>query len=154
MAILNVRIDRETELSADTCSPIPTGNHWVVFVIDMSALVYAKSEEDVIDKYAEVKLSNTFQRHSHFAKYFDSTCIWQRRREWATSYRLRLLTRGNSTNNYAEVGFRIFQDIICQRTKAFNLVQLFQFITVNLEQSYELRLLNIGDSRFDRALSV
>ena len=118
----------------------------------VKALVFAKSEEDVIDKYAEVKLSNTFQQHSHFAKYFDS--IWQRRREWATSYRLGLLTRGNNTNNYAEVGFRIFKDIICQRTKAFNLVQLFQFMTVNLEQYYELRLLNIGHSRFDRALSV
>ena len=114
----------------------------------VKALVFAKSEEDVIDKYAEVKLSNTFQQHSHFAKYFDS--IWQRRREWATNYWLGLLTRGNNTNNYAEVGFRILKDIICQRTKAFNLVQLFQFITVNLEQYYELRLLNIGHSRFDR----
>ena len=36
VAILNVRIDRETESSAVTCSLIPTGNHWVVFVIDMS----------------------------------------------------------------------------------------------------------------------
>ena len=118
----------------------------------VKALVFAESEEVVMAKYEDLQLLDTYKQHPHFAKYFDAT--WHRRREWATSYRLGLLTRGNNTNNYAEVGFRIFKDIICQRTKAFNLIQLFQFITVNLEQYYELRLLNIGHSRFDRALSV
>jgi hypothetical protein len=117
----------------------------------MKALVFAKSE-DVVDKYADLQLLDTFQQHPHFTRYFDA--IWQRRREWVTSHRLGLFTRGNNTNNYDEVVFCIFKYIICQRTKAFNLIQLFQFITVNLEQYYELRLLHIGHSRFDRALSV
>lgn len=118
----------------------------------VKTLVFAETEEAVMDKYDDLQDLDTYRQHPNFARYI--TSVWRQRQEWATSYRPGLLTRGNNTNNYAEVGFRIFKDIICQRTKAFNLIQLFQFITVNLEQYYELRLLNIGHSRFDRALST
>ena len=34
--------------------------------------------------------------------------------------------RGISTNNYAESGIRILKDIVFQRVKAYNLIQLFE----------------------------
>ena len=37
---------------------------------------------------------------------------------------------GINTNNYAEFGIRILKDIVFRRLKAYNLVELFEFLTV------------------------
>ena len=36
---------------------------------------------------------------------------------------------GNHTNNYAEAGMRIIKELLFNRIKAYNLVQLFFFVT-------------------------
>ena len=41
--------------------------------------------------------------------------------------------RGINTNNYAESGIRILKDIVFRRVKAYNLVQLLEFLTVTFE---------------------
>ena len=51
--------------------------------------------------------------------------------------------RGNSTNNYVERSFGILKDIIFSRTQAFNSVQVFHFITENMEKLYKRRLFGI-----------
>ena len=45
--------------------------------------------------------------------------------------------RGIDTNNYAESGIRILKDIVFKRVKAYNLIQLFEFLTITFEVYYE-----------------
>ena len=58
------------------------------------------------------------------------------------------MTRGNHTNNYAEAGMRILKEIIFGRVKAFNLIQMFQFVTTTMEAYFTNRLLDIAHSRY------
>ena len=51
---------------------------------------------------------------------------------------------------YAESGIRILKDIVFRRVKAYNLVQLFEFLTVTFELYYECRLLAVAHNRMDR----
>ena len=62
--------------------------------------------------------------------------------------------RGIDTNNYAESGIRILKDIVFKRIKAYNLIQLFEFLTITFEAYYERRLLAIAYNRVDRYISL
>ena len=62
--------------------------------------------------------------------------------------------RGINTNNYAESGIRILKDIVFRRVKAYNLIQLFEFLTVTFELYYERRLLAVAHNRMDRYISL
>ena len=53
--------------------------------------------------------------------------------------------QGINTNNYAESGIRILKDIVFKRVKAYNLVQLFEFLSVIFKLYYERRLLHITE---------
>ena len=52
-------------------------------------------------------------------------------------------TRGSNTNNIIEVIFRLFKDIPLERTKAYNLVQLVDFIVTSFNSYYRQRLLDV-----------
>ena len=58
------------------------------------------------------------------------------------------MMRGNHTNNYAEAGMRIIKEIVFGRIKAYNLIQMFQFVTVTMEKYFVSRLLDMAHSRF------
>lgn len=47
--------------------------------------------------------------------------------QWAIAYHSELCMRGKHTNNYSEANVRILKDRVFERTRAYNLVQLFQF---------------------------
>ena len=53
--------------------------------------------------------------------------------EWAMAYRSYLCMRGKHINNYSEISVRILKDRVFERTRAYNLVQLFQFLSTTLE---------------------
>ena len=67
--------------------------------------------------------------------------------EWAMAYRSYLCMRGKHINNYSEISVRILKDRVFERTRAYNLVQLFQFLSTTLELYFEMRLLNIAHNR-------
>ena len=48
--------------------------------------------------------------------------------------------------------FRIVKDVIFETGKAFNLVQMLDFIVNHLELYFERRLLNIAQSRFEKVV--
>lgn len=79
---------------------------------------------------------------------------WERRNEWALCYRTGVLTRGNNTNNYAEAAMRILKDKISERVKAFNLVQMTDFIITRLEGYYERKLLDAAHNRTKSSLNT
>lgn len=51
------------------------------------------------------------------------------REEWALTYRSDLTTRGQHTNNYSEASMCILKDRVFERTRAYNLVQMFHFLS-------------------------
>lgn len=62
--------------------------------------------------------------------------------------------RGNQTNNYAEAGIRILKDLVFSRVKAYNLIQMFSFVTESLELFYIRKILSVAHNRFDRHISL
>lgn len=63
---------------------------------------------------------------------------------WALSYRRDLPTCGNQTNNYVKAAMRVLKDRILQRTKAFNLPQLFNLFITPLDMFYEARVTDVA----------
>ena len=58
------------------------------------------------------------------------------------------MTRGNNTNNYAEASIHVLKEIVCGRVKAYNLIQMFDFVATTMEMYYSNRLLDIAHSRY------
>ena len=79
--------------------------------------------------------------HENFKKYVKN--MLTRIQEWALFYRQNLPLRGTDTNNYTEVMFRLLKDIPLERTKAFNVTQLADFIVTSFESYYKQRILDL-----------
>jgi uncharacterized protein (DUF2164 family) len=58
-----------------------------------------------------------------------------------------MLTRGANTNNFAEAAVRVLKDKVFERVKAFNLMQMVDFILTRLEGYYERKLLDAAHNR-------
>ena len=110
-------------------------------------LVYAHAPQDLKSEYAFFKGHPLVTTYKHFMKYIES--YWSRKEEWCIAYRSCVPMRGNTTNNYSETGIRILKDIVFRRIKAYNLIQVFDFITVTFESYYKARLLAIAHNRLD-----
>ena len=110
-------------------------------------LVYAKKETDLNAEYQQFTSNTIVKRYQNFIKHMEG--YWKRRNEWAVCFRSRETMRGINTNNYAESGIWILKDIVFKRVKAYNLIQLFEFLTVTFELYYERRLLAVAHNRMD-----
>ncbi|KAI4822402.1 hypothetical protein KUCAC02_007953, partial [Chaenocephalus aceratus] len=86
-------------------------------------------------------------RYEKFLRHLDR--LYARRECWALRYRGSFLTRGNNTNNFAEAAMRVLKDNILQRTKAFNLPQLFDLLTSRLETYYEGCIVDVALGRWE-----
>lgn len=69
---------------------------------------------------------------------------------WCLFFRQHLMIRGSETNNYIEVMFRLFKDISLERTKAYNLTQLADFVVTSFEGYYKQRLLDLVMNKLNR----
>ena len=107
----------------------------------MKKILYASSNTEMDKCYYEFK-QEFYHSYSQLQKHFE--LLWERWCFWALSYRSGLPIRGNNTNNYVERSFGILKDIIFARTQAFNSVQVFQFVTMNMKRFYERRLLDFA----------
>lgn len=115
-------------------------------------MVYSHSEEELEEHYTKLT-DPTETIPGKYQNVCDRTSThWKSRCEWALVYRKQLLTRGHNTNNVAEAGIRIVKDLVFERIKAYNLVQMFGFITDTMELYYQNRLLQIAHNRISRPL--
>ena len=100
----------------------------------MKRIFYAPVDSEMELHYRELK-QNFYHLYPLLQKHFE--LLWDRRRFWALSFRSNLPTRGNNTNNYIERSFGVLKDIIFARKQAFNSVQVFQFVILNMERFYK-----------------
>ena len=119
---------------------------------DMRSLTYCKTESALQSQYEHLLASATTKKYPNFIKHLKE--IWEKRFSWAHCYRQSLLIRGNHTNNYAEAGIKIIKEMVFCRVKAYNLVQVFYFITETLELYYKRKLISIANSRLQTYIAL
>ena len=114
------------------------------------SLVFNRNEVALEERYEELLKATSAEsftvKYPQFASRLE-TC-WARKTEWALAYRAFAMTRGSNTNNVAEAGIRVLKEIVFGRVKAYNLIQMFHFITTTMEIYYSNRLLDIAHSRY------
>ena len=115
----------------------------------LKGMVYADTVESLEEKYNAAQRNLVLLRYANLVKHVDG--IYARRKEWAICHRTDLRVRGNDTNNFAEAGMRVLKDQVLERTRAYNPLQLVDFMTARLEAYFERRLLDLCNNRLDRA---
>ena len=115
-------------------------------------LEYAKKEAELNTQYQKFTSNMVAKKYSNFMAHMEG--YWKRRQDWAKYFRNDETMRGIDTNNYAESGIKILKDIVFNRVKAYNLIQLFDSLTVTFELYYERRLLAVVHNRMDRYISL
>ena len=120
----------------------------VKLITKTKTIVYANTEEELIQQYKNFCSDPDICKYPQYKRHVQ--LLWPRRKEWAHCYRSNSLIRGNHTNNYAEAGMRILKELVFSRVKAYNLVQMFHFITETMERYYQTKLLSVAHSRLDR----
>ena len=123
-----------------------------LLMLKTKKLVYASSEMELLSLYSEFQKCELVRKYPNYLAYIQSH--WVQRKDWALCYRNHLLVRGNHTNNYAEAGVRIIKELVFNRVKAYNLVQMFCFVTECLEMYYSRKLLSVAHNRVDRYISL
>ena len=112
----------------------------LIKVIMMSSTV-----DELEQHHANLQVDETAIQFDQFVHYSDN--LHKRKEEWALCYRRDTIIRANNTNNYAEAGMRILKDNIFNRTKAYNLCQLIDFLVNRLPAFYERKLTDVANNR-------
>lgn len=106
-------------------------------------IMYACTQEEAETLFE--KCMGNFQHLDKFCKYV--TELYLRKEQWSFSFRKHVLNRSHNTNNFAEITFRIFKDLILMRLKAHNSLSLLSFISHELDDYYSSRLTDIAFGR-------
>ena len=61
---------------------------------------------------------------------------------------------GNHTNNYAEAGIKILKELVFSRVKAYNLVQMFSFVTEVMDIYYKKKILSLANNRVETYVAL
>jgi MULE transposase domain/SWIM zinc finger len=113
----------------------------------LKSMLYANSTEQLETLFNKAISDTTLSNHPKVLSHLQS--LYSRRLEWALCCRSDLPVRGNHTNNFCESAMRVMKDKILQRTKAFNVQQLIDFIVTRLESHYQRRLIDAANNRLD-----
>ena len=101
----------------------------------MQDLVFAKTKNEFDETLHLFSSDTLLQKYPPYQEYLNKAI--DRRKEWALCYRAGLRTRGNNTDNYTESMIFVFKCVILRRMRAYNLIELFQFITEDLEMYFQ-----------------
>ncbi|KAJ1526610.1 hypothetical protein ONE63_008196 [Megalurothrips usitatus] len=108
-------------------------------------LVYAESGTIFQERWKEALSHEELNKYHKVKTHLEN--FIPRSAEWALFQRLHLLTRGNQTNNYCEANIRILKEKVMNRLKAFNLVQLLDFMLTRYDSYVESRIIDVVNNR-------
>lgn len=114
-----------------------------MYLEDFKAILYAETVDDCIQQYEAAKSHVT--NNINYLSYLES--YWSRKEHWALAYRSGLETKENNTNNLSEAVMRMVKEKMFNRVKAFNDVQMVDFILNKFDQYYKVRLLDSLNNR-------
>ena len=125
----------------------------LVLIKRLQNMVYASNEETLTRLYNDL-LEKTGEATKYPSFLQQLRSLWEKRQAWAHCYRTTIPIRGNHTNNYAEAGIIILKELIFSRVKAYNLVQMFSFITEIMEMFYQKKLLSLANNRIETYVAL
>lgn len=108
---------------------------------------YAKSVEQFESLYSNMLEDDIAKQYTVITKHLDD--YKTRASEWALCHRRDILIRGHHTDNYAEANIKVIKTKILNRVKAFNIPQLFDFLSKKLEAYFERRISSVITNRVD-----
>ena len=114
-------------------------------------MTFSMSEDGLEETYEELQGSEVARLYPNFLAHVEK--LHNRRQAWAVCYRHELPTRGNNTNNYADAAMRILKEQIFERVRAYNVVQLLDFLVTRVSSYYERRLTDLANGRVDVTVS-
>ncbi|KAK5650363.1 hypothetical protein RI129_001392 [Pyrocoelia pectoralis] len=91
--------------------------------------------QDLYKLFRNILMSTTEKDLEMNKNIFSVSCNYPKFKEYVEN--------NDNTNNYVEVMFRLFKDITLERTKAFNLCQLADFVTTSFEFYIKQRILDV-----------
>ena len=109
------------------------------------AMMYAEDEGALNDRCAAITTDAISITYPQFVAHVNN--ILSRRAEWTLVDRLNLSIRGNHTTAYCEAGMRILKDKIFHRLRAYNIVQLADFMLTRYEDYHMCRLTDVANNR-------
>ena len=136
----------------DSNNGVLVKEHRIILINNFKDLVYAEKEEQLTHLYSSLQKLPLVQKYPTFLSHLMS--LWPCRRQWSYCYRKRLMLRGNHTNNYSEAGMKILKELIFSRVKAYNLVQVFHFLTDTLESYHCRKLISVSNNRLDSYIAL
>lgn len=111
----------------------------------LKSMLYSTSEDDLQSRFEAALSDSTVNSYPNVHSHLQA--LYERRAEWALCYRADLPVRGNNTNNFCESVMRVMKDKVLNRTKAFNVLQLLDFVITRLDHHYQCRLIEVANSR-------
>eukprot|EP00057_Strongylocentrotus_purpuratus_P010667 XP_011665141.1 PREDICTED: uncharacterized protein LOC105438693 isoform X2 [Strongylocentrotus purpuratus] len=115
----------------------------------LKRLIYARTTEELDQLYQQSLqdpiLSEKFKKHL--------TGYYGRKEKWAIACRQDLEVRGNNTNNFCEAAMRVLKDKILERTKAFSIPQLADYMSTFLQDYYQQRLIDVANGRLQNVVT-
>ena len=105
-------------------------------------LVFSGSVKEFLSATNAALNDTITKKYPNYQEYLKKSLKCQK--EWALCHRKNLITRGNNTDNYTESMINIFKSVILHWMRAYNLIELFKFITEDLEMYFQWKLLALA----------
>lgn len=105
-------------------------------------MMYAISTEEFEEALDDLKRCE----HEKYINHVEKELL-NIKEEWVKMFRSGVLNRGHDTNNFCEACIRILKDIILERTKAFNVTAMVDFIVNVWEPYFQAKLLHYAKGR-------
>ena len=110
-------------------------------------MLYAPSENELETIFKNAISKCLVKQHPKVLSPLES--LYKQRPEWALCCRSKLPIHGNNTNNFCEGAMHITKYMVLQRTKAFNIQQLIDFVVTQLDAHYKFCLISVANNRLD-----
>ncbi|GBO31532.1 hypothetical protein AVEN_119869-1 [Araneus ventricosus] len=114
-------------------------DHRLYLLYLVKTLLFASSESDIGEKYQALCADNISVLYPVYLE--QAGCLWEKRHMWGICFHRLLPLLG--ANNYYEASVRALKDKVFEQTKAFNTVQLLNYVVTCLDSYYRIKLLDI-----------
>ena len=114
----------------------------------VSRMLYSVTETECAEANNQAVNSSMADDYPNFEKYLSD--MYSDRQSWALYRRQELPTKGNNTNNMVESVFRVLKDKVFDRTRAYNVPQLFSFVTDSVDSYFSSKILTFLSGKIDQ----
>ena len=118
---------------------------------NIKKLLYAETEKDYESIYLNLLSMELVKANNNLHRYLSR--LNERKNKWALCFRKDKILRGQNTNNISEAAVRVLKDRILQRTKAYSVVQLLDFLISDMNNYYIRKIVSIANGRIPPYLS-